>query len=149
MQYKKMNMKKYFLNSLLVLAFAAGNSWAANRDPFSPSGSGINPPVAPTETAGSEVDEKNNKIYDNNPLTAMQLNSYKVVGVMISDNMKIASIKAISGSSYIVKPGDSLGSEGGKISDITIDGISVQTESQEIKIPVSNKVEVPEENGKK
>lgn len=145
-------MKKSYKNNICLLAIMqiflfAGHSLAQERDPFSPTGSMMN---RVKEMVGGNTSEQPTKMFDNvSPLASTQLSGYKVIGVIIADSDKIASVKAINGVSYIVKIGDSLGSEGGKISDINVEGISVQTESQEIKLPVSNIVEVPLENAEK
>ncbi len=149
-------MKKFCKNSFiaLVLAFAATASFAQEtassltpeRDPFSPTSGGV---VSKVKELVSDELKKNDsgKIDDASPLTSMQINAYKVVGVLVAEKNKVASIKAVNGVSYVVKIGDSIGSEGGKVSEITLDGIKVQTENGEHKLPVSNVVEVPTDAG--
>ena len=142
-----MNMKKYLKINLIlatVIFFTAFNSFAVDRDPFSPTG-GSSVVSRVKDMVNNSVNQQQpaDNFNSATPLTSTQLSGYKVVGVLTSDTQKIASVKAINGVSYIVKVGDSLGSEGGKISDINVDGITIQTESQEIKLPVNNKIEVP------
>ena len=140
-------MKKYFKNSLILvvtiqLVFFASLAFAQERDPFSPTGGGVMSRVKDL-VSGTDQNAPVQNFDTSDPLSSTQLSGYKVSGVIFSDTEKLASIKAINGVSYIVKVGDSLGSEGGKVSDITLEGITVQTQSQEIKLPVSNIVEVP------
>jgi Tfp pilus assembly protein PilP len=141
---KSFKIKLIFVVILqLVLFSGAVSASAQERDPFSPTSGGVmsrvnelvNGPeaTAPATTFDAAID----------PLTATQLSGYKVSGIIISDTKKLASVKGMNGVSYIVKVGDNIGSEGGKISDITLDSITVQTQSQEVKIPVSNIIEVP------
>lgn len=140
-------------NFVLFLAiFFSGQSFAIDRDPFSPTGGMVGKVQEMVQQgaaiAGNVADQQAAQT-GANPLTTMQINGYKVIGVMTSDTQKLASVKTVNGVSYIMKVGDSLGSEGGKISDINIDGVVVQTESQEIKLPVSNRVEVQVDNAAK
>ena len=153
---QKVSMKKFYKNSFIALAlvFAASSSFAQEtassltpeRDPFSPTSGGV---VSKVKELVSDEFKKggDTKIDASSPLTSMQINAYKVVGVLVAEKNKVASVKAVNGVSYVVKIGDSLGSEGGKISEITLDGIKVQTENGEHKLPVSNVVEVPTNAG--
>ncbi len=151
-KYYKNSLTKNSKNTLCLLALAqiilyAGAAYAQERDPFSPSGNGVMDRVKDIVTGDAQANNQQNSA--TTPITSTQLSGYKVVGVMISDSQKIASVKGISGVSYIVKVGDSIGSEGGKVSEITLEGITVQTESQAIKLPVSNIIEVPGESSEK
>jgi Tfp pilus assembly protein PilP len=138
-------MKK-FLKLSLTSGFAifaiANSAIAQERDPFSPTGNGVINAVKEM-VQGSEATAQENPQTAGDPLTSSQLPAYKVAGVLVSEDKKVAAVKAINGATYIVKIGDSLGSEGGKISDITPKGINIQTATKEVKIPVSNKIEVP------
>lgn len=138
-------MKK-FLKLSLTSAFAifaiANSAVAQERDPFSPTGNGVINAVKDI-VQGTDSSAQENSGVVGDPLTSSQLPAYKVAGVIVSENKKIAAVKAINGVTYIVKIGDNLGSEGGKISDITTKGINIQTATKEVKIPVSNKIEVP------
>ncbi len=139
-------MKKFYKNSLLLLlalVICPVTASAQERDPFSPtSGSGVMTKMRELVT-GDQNQQAANNFNAADPLVSTQLSGYKVIGVIVSDTQKVASIKAMNGVSYLVKVGDSFGSEGGKVSEITINGITVQTESQDIKLPVNNKIEVP------
>jgi Tfp pilus assembly protein PilP len=138
-------MKKFLkitlINAFAVFAFASTTS-AQERDPFSPTGNGVINAVKDIvqgEESGAQQDQQ----ISGDPLTSSQLAAYKVAGILVSDDKKVAAIKAINGVTYIVKLGDNLGAEGGKISDINPKGITIQTTNKEVKIPVSNKIEVP------
>lgn len=136
----------FYRNSLIVvtLMFACVEVSAQERDPFSPtSGSGVVSKMRELVTGDQAQQQNINNFNAADPLSSTQLSGYKVTGIIISDTQKIAAIKAMNGVSYMVKVGDSLGSEGGKVSNIALDHVMIQTESQEIKLPVSNKVEVP------
>ena len=132
-------MKRLY-NKLLVLTLfagviALGNSSlndvkAQERDPFSPSA------VSKVESKS----EKSSKSKIINQLTSSKLSTYKVIGVIVSEDRKIAAIKALNGSDYLVSKGDRLGSEGGIITDIDIEGIAVELKTGEVQIPVSNKI---------
>jgi Tfp pilus assembly protein PilP len=136
----KLYLKIKLLVPVILLVISTG-AMAQARDPFSPNGTNVLNKMK--DLVGGAADNQLPKFDNSNPLTATQLMGYKVTGVIISEKQKVASVKTINGGSFTVKIGDNLGSEGGKISDITLDGISVQTESQEVKLPVNNKVEVP------
>lgn len=140
-------MKKPYKNSLFIavaIALYSNIAIAQERDPFSPTGGnvGVMGKMRELVTGDQPLPQENN-FNSADPLTSTQLVSYKVIGVMVSDNQKLASVKAMNGVSYLVKVGDSIGSEGGKITDIATDGIKVQSQDKEIKLPVNNKLEVP------
>jgi len=141
-----MSMKISYINrfsALLAVAMIAFGASAQERDPFSPTGSNTGVISKMRDLVSSEPTEHINNFNSASPLISARLSSYRVAGVILSEEKKIASVKAVNGLSYLVKIGDSLGSEGGKVANITIDGITVQTESQEFKISVDNIIEVP------
>ncbi len=136
-------MKKHLKNKLILTLLAVLIALPVNaqeRDPFSPNRGGMMSAVKDLVTGDSQ---KPQTIDGSSPMTSVQLSGYKVVGTMTSDEKKLASVKAINGVSYMVGIGDDIGSEGGKVKDITVDGIVVQTQEREVKLPVSNKIEVP------
>jgi Tfp pilus assembly protein PilP len=139
-------MKKYYRNSLflpaLLVAVASSAAFAQERDPFSPTGGSMMSKVKDFMVG----EEKPADFDSSSPLTSTHLSGYKIVGVIVAEDKKVVSVKALNGISYSLKVGDYLGTEGGKISDITITDITVQTPTQEIKLPVNNKIEVPVAN---
>jgi len=141
---KKSWKNKFILISALMLF--AGSAMAQSRDPFSPTSSSSM--VSKMKDMVSSETKAQENFDSASPLTSIQLSGYRVTGVLVSEKTKVASIKAMNGVSYLVKIDDRLGSEGGKITNIEFDGVTVQTESQEIKLAVNNKTEASVENSK-
>ncbi|MDX1949092.1 MAG: pilus assembly protein PilP [Rickettsiales bacterium] len=107
------------------------------RDPFSPTSGNIISSKSLEDSSDAESFAKSS-----NPLTASKLNTFKVVGVIISEKGKVAGVKAVNGLDYVVSAGDYIGSEGGKVSEITFEGVTISSSEGKVFIPVSNKLEV-------
>ncbi len=106
------------------------------RDPFSPTSGNV---ITSKSANESEADSF---AKSSNPLTSSKLNTFKVVAVIISEKGKVAGVKAVNGLDYLVSSGDYVGSEGGKVSDITVEGVTITSSEGKVFIPVSNKLEV-------
>ena len=126
---------KYSLFAVAILV-TSSVAYAQERDPFSPAGGVVK--VIKEEVAGESL-FPNQAL---NPKIAYKITSYKVVGTLISKQKQLAAIKALNGMDYIVLVGEKIGSEGGKITKIEQDGIIIKNSEGEIKLPVSNKIEV-------
>ena len=111
---------------------------AEQRDPFQP--------ALWANSKDKESLPSNNKNFKHQ-LENYSLNVYAVVGVVISEEMAMTVIKSPDGKDHFLNIGDRLGSEGGHIETISSEGITVNTESSLITIPVSNKIEI-KANGK-
>lgn len=143
----KLCCKKTIKIAMIFAVMVTGlNVNAQERDPFAPTG-GTTKTVQKVEESNTE-NTSSSSVSEVSPLTSYKLNSYKVVGVMVSENKKVAAVKALNGVDYIVKTGDAVGNSGGKISSIDISGIKVKNADSEIEIPVSNKIEVNVDKGK-
>lgn len=113
------------------------------RDPFSPY-TWDTPPVVNdvnTPMTSSELAM--------NPLEKDALSTYNLVAVMMSPTQKIGVIKNKQNQEYFIYEGDVLGKEGGIIDLIHIEGIKVSTDAEVVHIPVSNKIEVVQDEEKK
>jgi hypothetical protein len=71
------------------------------------------------------------------PLVQNPVNSYILMGVVISKTVKIALIRANNGQEYFIREGDLLGNAEGIITDINAIGIEV---TEENKPPVALEV---------
>ncbi len=111
------------------------NQEQSTRDPFSPTYNGI---IKTFNTANSEP-AVNNAV---NPLTTAKVNTFKVVATIVSEKSSIAALKAINSLDYVVAVGDKVGSEGGEISEISYEGVTISSFDGKVFIPVSNKIEV-------
>jgi len=136
------NCSKIAINLFLMLiaTFYFSDAYAQERDPFSPSGTAVKVIQDAVQTVGQTVSSERSE--ELSPITAYKVNSYKVVGIMLSDTRKIAAIKALNGVDYVVKIGDKVGNDRGEVADIDISGVVIKNSEGEIKIPVSNKIEV-------
>ena len=110
---------------------------AEARDPFQPA------LWSPKKVKKQEENpERNNTQSLHFPLTENALAAYILVGVALSKDQAFAVVKAPDKKDYFIKTGAALGNEGGTIQAISSDGISVNTHSTLVTIPVSNKIEV-------
>lgn len=117
------------------------------RDPFSPFSSSSDKknkkskesdkPSKEAETESSD-DSRNPSISIRNPLTSAPLDNYKLAAVLLTPKDSFAVVKAANGMQYIARKNDRIGSEGGRITEITVDNIKVKHAEDEVKIPVSN-----------
>ncbi len=136
-------MKNYLVKTCSIIAFAIMASvpdmaLSKVRDPFSPTNG-----VTVVKSVSVTTDAENEQItVGDNPITSSKLSNFKIIGVISSDKVKIASVKSISGIDYIVKNGDRFGSEGGRITDITAKGVKVEIDGKASFLPVNNKIEV-------
>lgn len=121
---------------LLLLSFNIGNT--EERNPFKPyiwSG--------PANNVDSKTISKDPNI--SNPLTEKPLSSFTVIGVAISPTDSLAILKSRDKQEYFAYIGDDLGSEGGKIEDITPEGVSVNVNDKIIPLKVSNRFDTKDE----
>jgi len=73
------------------------------------------------------------------PLLQNPVNSYILMGVVISKNVKIALIRANNGEEYFIREGDLLGNAEGTITDINAIGIEVTEENKPVTLAVRNR----------
>lgn len=132
---------------LFALSILIAPSLSFARDPFSPFSSSGNDKKTKNKASEDsatlsdkpvEEGERKPTISIKNPLTASPLENYKLAAVLITPKQSFAVVKAANGMQYIAQKNDRVGSEGGKISEITIDNIRVKNADDEVKIPVSN-----------
>jgi Tfp pilus assembly protein PilP len=124
---------------LLGTLLFAENSFAQERDPFSPS-SGTSLRVS--NDLNQEVKQVDQGDSMSDPLTSSKLSSFRIVGTLFSDERKFAAVKAIDGNDYVLNLGDKIGSEGGIVTDININGIVVEMNGSKLNLPVNNKIEI-------
>jgi Tfp pilus assembly protein PilP len=134
-------MKKYlvlisFFTISLVFSAQAEEKANEERDPFAPSSG----KAVQTNEVSTKSSEDQTSLENLSPKTAYKTTSYKVVGVIIANEKKLAAVKALNGADYIVSVGDELGNNHGKVSDIDISSITIKNNEGEVKIPVSNKL---------
>ena len=75
------------------------------------------------------------------PLVQNPVNSYILMGVVISKTVKIALIRANNGAEYFIREGDLLGNAEGIITDINAIGIEVTEENKPVTLAVRNRRE--------
>jgi len=128
-------MNKYFI--VIVIMFITLPAFGQERDPFTP--------YSPETTA---VKVKKNKNDQNHPLIDSALDEYRIIGLAIAPNNAVIVIKSPDKHEYFATIGDRLGSEGGVISNLTTDSITVNTGNDVVTIPVSNKFEMLDDEKK-
>lgn len=128
---------KYIAVLAVYLFVISSSSAQQDRDPFSPTTGAVITKISDDKASGRSVTDS-----VANPLTTAKLSTFKVIGVIIADNKKIAAVKALSGLDYIVEEGADIGSDGGKITEIKYEGVVVSDKDGRVFIPVSNKLEV-------
>lgn len=121
-----------------LFAYPLNIANAKDRDPFSPTSGNM---VKSSSVTISSEDEDNSNL-SSNPLTSSKLSGYKIIGTITSNKIKVATIKSLSGVDYTIKIGERLGSEGGRVKDITHKGVKVSNSKNSSFLPVSNKIEV-------
>lgn len=109
------------------------------RDPFQPYGTPAMVAVASTDE-GEQAQQS---------LANFPLDSFKLVGVIISPDIALAAVQTRDNKDYIVTTGDKLGKEGGVVNIIRKDGMSVKIGDEKVDIAVSNKVEKINDKTKK
>lgn len=113
---------------------------AEERDPFVP---------YLFETPASVVDSEDTSqdAYSTvRPLNDNPLKSYKLIGVIISPQQSVAVVQGPSRREYFVSVGDELGSEGGVIESMTVEGLSVDLGTELVNLKVTNKFEIQNDN---
>ena len=73
------------------------------------------------------------------PLVQNPVNSYILMGVVISKSVKIALIRANNGDEYFIRVGDLLGNADGTITEINEIGIKVTEENEVVELLVRNR----------
>lgn len=133
-----MNKKLLVLIALTVLPSFAETEEL--RNPFAPF-----PWDAPaSDVAGSPSDSKLSSP-DAPPLLRDPVYFYKLAGVIISPTESIALIRAKNKVDYFVKIGEAVGNEGGVISAISSQGITVDVSGKPINLTVSNRLDIQNE----
>ncbi len=99
--------------------------------------------ITNTETTVSAIDAPAAEVIDKSlhPLLQNPVNSYILMGVVISKNVKIALIRANNGEEYFIREGDLLGNAEGTITDINAIGIEVTEENKPVTLAVRNRSE--------
>ena len=97
--------------------------------------------ITNTETTVSAIDAPAAEVIDKSlhPLLQHPVNSYILMGVVISQTVKIALIRANNGEEYFIREGDLLGNAEGKITDINGFGIEVTEENKVVSLAVRNR----------
>lgn len=134
-------MNKFAGAFLVVLSTALSfSALAQERDPFDPyvkqgtssGGSKVVEPVRSTvATSASGV--------SNHPVK-----SFKVIGVIVGRDKSMAVLRGPDNLDYFVSKGDEVGSERGKIQEVTVEDIKVNIADKElVTLVVGNKMVVP------
>ncbi len=125
-----------FILSCLITTIAIA---AEERDPFKPytwsAPSGGEPVVSSNK--GGEI---------NNPLTDKPISAYTVVGVVVSPSEAIAVLKSRDKREYFAYIGDKIGIEGGIVSTIDTEGVTIDLGGKIIPMKISNRFEVQNDN---
>lgn len=95
------------------------NGRANERDPFSKASSGM-------------IEGGRDPRYS--PLVMADPQSYIIMGVVVSNNVKAAMIRTDFRESFVVKVGDRLGNQGGIISDIDLDGVILRQPNGKVRL---------------
>lgn len=121
-------MKRGLLTLSILAALNTPHAWAEiKRDPFAPFFGGSS--AEEGTVAGKEKE-----------LTEQPVMAYRLIGLVASEKASRAIVQTKGNKTYILKPGDALGKEGGVIKDIKTDGISVLIGSETVELSVSNKI---------
>jgi Tfp pilus assembly protein PilP len=111
------------------------------RNPFAPF-----PWDAPAQETGGTPDASKSSIPDAPPLLRDPIYFYKLAGVIISPTDSIALIRTKSKLDFFVKVGETVGNEGGVISKISTEGITVDVNGKPIDLTVSNRLDIQNES---
>ncbi len=97
--------------------------------------------ITNTDTAVPAADAPAAEVIDKSlhPLLQHPVNSYILMGVVISKTVKIALIRANNGEEYFIRVGDLLGNAEGTITDINGSGIEVSEENKVVSLAVRNR----------
>ena len=97
--------------------------------------------ITNTETTVSAIDAPAAEVIDKSlhPLLQHPVKSYILMGVVISETVKIALIRANNGEEYFIRVGDLLGNAEGTITDINGSGIEVSEENKIVSLAVRNR----------
>jgi len=121
----------------IIIALSSTNIAAGERDPFVPFGgaSGTDStPVSASTASSSTVADK--------LLQAHPASSYRLIGLISAQKRSIAVVQTRDARTHIVHPGDLLGKEGGRISSITKDGLTITVDNEPlVTLVVNNPVE--------
>ena len=133
---RKMMNKQWLpiLAGITILAITAlpANAKTLERDPFSPYAW-----EKPSNVV--EVDPLIGRTTEfTTPLTENALSTYKVVGTMISPKDALALVRTKDKREFFVSHGDPIGREGGEITVINIDGVTVDISGKIIDLTVNN-----------
>jgi len=130
-----MNKKLIIFTAFSILSFSAFAEDAV-RDPFKPF-SWEKPKVV------TSVEQNEN--YDVTPLTEKALSYYRVIGTIVSPSDALTLIRSREKGDFFANVGDSIGNEGGKISLISSDGITVDMNGKIINLTVSSRLDAANE----
>lgn len=122
---------------LAVIALFSVTAIAADRDPFMP--------YTWSSPSGAEGTKVAGNAPSANPLVDKPLSSYKVIGVVVSPSDALAVIKSRDRREYFAYIGDPVGMEGGVISAINIEGITIDMSGKVVPLKVSNRFENQDE----
>ena len=97
--------------------------------------------ITNTDTAVPAADAPAAEVIDKSlhPLLQHPVKSYILMGVVISETVKIGLIRANNGEEYFIRVGDLLGSDEGTITDINGSGIEVSEENKIVSLAVRNR----------
>ena len=97
--------------------------------------------ITNTDTAVPAIDAPAAEVIDKSlhPLLQHPVKSYILMGVVISETVKIGLIRANNGEEYFIRVGDLLGSDEGTITDINGSGIEVSEENKIVSLAVRNR----------
>jgi len=97
--------------------------------------------ITNTETTVSAIDAPAAEVIDKSlhPLLQHPVNSYILMGVVISKKVKIGLIRANNGEEFFIRVGDLLGDAEGTITDIYGIGIEVTEENKVVSLAVRNR----------
>lgn len=132
-----MNKHSILISCLCIFSFMAV-AQAKQRDPFQPYAWNFSPEEEKSDASATNTDTQ----YALNPLKNSPLHTFALIGVIVSKEKTLAVIKTFGNKEFFVRVGDALGKEGGHIETIDSDGLTVNTGSAIIPIPVSNKIEI-------
>lgn len=134
-----MNKKLLVLITLAALPCFAETEQI--RNPFAPF-----PWDAPAQDAGGNPNAPQLSNPDAPPLLRDPIYFYKLAGIIVSPTDSIALIRAKNKVDYFVKVGDAVGNEGGKISAISTDGITLDVNGKLMDLTVSNRLDIQNES---
>lgn len=97
--------------------------------------------ITNTDTTVPAADAPAAEVIDKSlhPLLQHPVKSYILMGVVISETVKIGLIRANNGEEYFIRVGDLLGSDEGTITDINGSGIEVSEENKIVSLAVRNR----------